>query len=753
MQITTTSDMDPTPPTSGIIAPFQQEAPSDGPYGELKAEIEASLAEAKKHVEEEQFSQALRTILGAVNKCPCEPAGEGKLRHAKDKACHIAQCMLAVNSGDPFALYQVANTPCTCGYRWLSCTRPLHAVALDALADCLDKAGQYIAAFATALATIRLDPASAVGYCRGARIIRYLLRCTPLPPNSAKGRAVAVVLNEASGAVGAPSAVLLRGTLGRFVQSGLRITDRYRRGPKDTYNVVLQRMAYHLKCDTALRDPVKEFPREVLGMVFSHLSTADLLKCLRVNKQWNLLAIQDDSWNDLRLTRPGSPRHHFANFLQQHQGIKSLVISDASDFHLKMGHRFSQIVFGLPQLDRLCIGFEYSPSRPLTVDLGGSKRTTPRTKTRLTQLSLESFDLEKPVAQLITLNVDTLTALNLVNTGPGVSALFEPFCLPNLKKLRITGGSSPAFHPLAAFLQMAPVVIATPNLEQLYLDGFLAGWLRSAPPSPDWGRLWPSLRNVTLGPGMRCFRDLRFRSWNPRFLPPFPASLQSLELLGTIPDVAYSALFTTTSPAPAADPTALLNGDLIDHHLPNLEIFRCLSGALEPRHLERLLKPSVTANKLKVLELTSPPVRAPPPGPDGIQQQPPTQFLPARDLAFLDRCALHTLGLHDFNFFHDPTSRFGATAAFDGDPFVAWLDAFPDLHTLGLYPGNWEGVAGFITALIARPGIKAIHQRYLSGVTWDQARQLARERGVELFHTQGHLPAGWKVFEDLEGWV
>jgi hypothetical protein len=36
-------------------------------------------------------------------------------------------------------------------------------------------------------------------------------------------------------------------------------------------------MAYHLKCDTALRDPVKEFPREVLGMVFSLLDTTDLV--------------------------------------------------------------------------------------------------------------------------------------------------------------------------------------------------------------------------------------------------------------------------------------------------------------------------------------------------------------------------------------------------------------------------------------------------------------------------------------------
>ena len=100
------------------------------------------------------------------------------------------------------------------------------------------------------------------------------------------------------GHAGAPSAILLRAVLGRFVQAGLRITDRYRRGPKDTFNVggsipipfdtrnwsahrfsqvVLRRMAYHLKCDTARRDPVKEFPREVLGMVFSLLDTTDIL--------------------------------------------------------------------------------------------------------------------------------------------------------------------------------------------------------------------------------------------------------------------------------------------------------------------------------------------------------------------------------------------------------------------------------------------------------------------------------------------
>jgi hypothetical protein len=177
------------------FALFDPQLPTAHPAQEAK--IETTLAEAQRLVQEEQFSQALRVILEvcflplrvmpnlllasfeqvtkpcssnkAVNMCPCEPAGEGKQRHAKDKSCHIAQCMGAVNSDEPFALYEVAQGLCTCGYRWPSCGRQLHAKALDALADCLDKAEQYVAAFATALAIIRLDPASAVVSIMGIR--------------------------------------------------------------------------------------------------------------------------------------------------------------------------------------------------------------------------------------------------------------------------------------------------------------------------------------------------------------------------------------------------------------------------------------------------------------------------------------------------------------------------------------------------------------------------------------------------------
>ncbi len=102
--------------------------------------------------------------------CSCEPAGGGKTRHGKEKSCHISQCVAAVRHKDPDALYQAAQVPCVCGYSWPACSRRLHMLALDALADCLEKGGQHVSAFSTALGMVRLDPASPVVSLEAHRI-------------------------------------------------------------------------------------------------------------------------------------------------------------------------------------------------------------------------------------------------------------------------------------------------------------------------------------------------------------------------------------------------------------------------------------------------------------------------------------------------------------------------------------------------------------------------------------------------------
>jgi hypothetical protein len=111
------------------------------------------------------------------------------------------------------------------------------------------------------------------------------------------------------------------------------------------------------------------------------------------------------------------------------------------------------MVFGLRQLDRLCIGFGKRRHVPLTLELDATKATT-RPRPHLTQLSLEAFDLKTPVTPLLSLNADTLVTLNLINTDPGVSDVFDAVSLPNLKKLRMTAGISPALHHGSSLTEM-----------------------------------------------------------------------------------------------------------------------------------------------------------------------------------------------------------------------------------------------------------------------------------------------------------
>jgi hypothetical protein len=94
--------------------------------------------------------------------CPCNPAASQQTAHQKDTTCSISQCIAAVKSDDTDALDEAVRGPCACGYSWPTCTRPLHALALDAQAERLEKIERYVGAFSTALALVRLDPASAV---------------------------------------------------------------------------------------------------------------------------------------------------------------------------------------------------------------------------------------------------------------------------------------------------------------------------------------------------------------------------------------------------------------------------------------------------------------------------------------------------------------------------------------------------------------------------------------------------------------
>lgn len=263
---------------------------------------------------------------------------------------------------------------------------------------------------------------------------------------------------------------------------------------------------------------------------------------------------------------------------------------------------------------------------------------------------------------------------------------------------------------------------ATPNLEKFYLDGFLM-----AARSHHWdpALLWPCLRELVLG--LKLYRhDL---GATDDLFPPLSSSLRSIEILSMDPDLCKAALFS-----PHMENTITMNPAIPDEalpeyypSLPNLEVFRYVAH-IELEHLKALLEPAAKAGKLKVLEL------------DVVGNDVASR--PAESLAFAASDNLHTLGLHNFNWGR------GSAHGFDGQPLIDWLECFPNLHTVAVYPGRWVAVELFIMKLIQHPKVRTIHQDVLQGVHWDQAVKLAAKHGVSLHHSPKHMPVVWPMLED-----
>jgi hypothetical protein len=72
------------------------------------------------------------------------------------------------------------------------------------------------------------------GYCRGARILRFLLNNCSQQTTPAVDRSMLAILR---GDAKQPWSVSLRRLLERFVDRALHTTDRYRQRPKDSYDV------------------------------------------------------------------------------------------------------------------------------------------------------------------------------------------------------------------------------------------------------------------------------------------------------------------------------------------------------------------------------------------------------------------------------------------------------------------------------------------------------------------------------------
>ncbi|KAK0745351.1 hypothetical protein B0T21DRAFT_345419 [Apiosordaria backusii] len=711
--------------------------------------MESLLNQARASLSKKLIKPALSDILAAIDLCRCNKNNTKQARHGKDKSCHLKQFVNGARSKDPDAIYDVAKTPCSCGFAWPSCSCPEHLKAVDLLTECLETDGHYASALATGLGLVRLRPSSAAGYCRAAKTIRLLLKLEKegkkaKKPDPKVERALKAIEKDAG-----LTTARLYAFMKRLVQAGINNTsEKYRDDAHDQYDHILLRMAHSLKLQDCLRDPAAKLPLELLREIFSYLGTADIIRSLRVSKKWNRIIKHDTLlWGQVHLRQPRNPGHRvFATFLRGHQGIRSLVIHEVSDFGLS-AKRLYMLLFGLPSLQRLvlCTALPHRCDTIQALDPAPGSRQ----KLGLTQLSLSGYMAPASLLiQLLQLSSQTLEVLDLIKTGGNPERAIEAVRMPKLRRLQVdaemTGRSMDQ-----NLLRMPEIVASTPSLEAFYLNGFLLLWTPGQP-SPKG---WPLLKHAAFGEAMGVSAHSPTTILLPRLFPPMTDRMEKIEILTPNPVVAHNYLFTVMEGAEARHPlhSKEMGWEFDDDalpKLPNLELFRSRC-ALDPDLLGRLLAvPAASEGSLALLELA-------------IEQQyairhpatwcPVVPYesigVPEEAFGWVKSKRIQHLGLCFFNY-NRFTFQYGQR--FDGQPFLNWLDNFPALNSVAVYPHYpGEGVMAFIGRLILHPKVKRIYQDSLrKGCEWNEASLLALQQGVYLHHCDFNLPYGASLFKN-----
>lgn len=98
----------------------------------------------------------------------------------------------------------------------------------------------------------------------------------------------------------------------------------------------------------------------------------------------------------------------------------------------------------------------------------------------------------------------------------------------------------------------------------------------------------------------------------------------------------------------------------------------------------------------------------------------------------LNKQAIHTLGCHEID---APSANDDLNLTGNSDAFLDWLDTFPNLHTVGVFPDKGGEKAWIVIAklLRRRHKIKTIYTDVLYGVYRDELLARARSDGIEIF--------------------
>ncbi|RKU44368.1 hypothetical protein DL546_002056 [Coniochaeta pulveracea] len=631
--------------------------------GQSPPVTEQYLARAQSFIESKDHRKAILALQKARDACKCQAdVQDGDLKfHSSTKSCLLESIFKAAVSEGWDAIYKAAAGPCPCGTRKLTCNREAHVEALDKLALCSLALGKPNNAMSFAAAAIDLCPASPWGYCRLAQVLRQT-------KNTERELMADVSNND-----------LVLGV----VKQGLYNVQNYGSVQHRLYPVLLK-----IRRQVVRSDPFACLPVELKVMVCSHLSTLDLIRCMKVSRGW-LKAIRDDPelWKRIYLPLPQCPGSNSSRvkglmrLLNRARRTSSLAFSEIT----LSDEQYKRILTALPELRHLHIEDvdDDDNCRYSWHDPGWGIQTS------LTRLTFHVFtrtteDGPLPLFKRISDTCkDTLEELQFFDFVTDPELLVLPMLLPKLRILRL--------HSNDAVLRMDNIIRSMPSLEQICLGGMaIVDWSRlnnspeDYPPNP-----WPNLKVFVLGYTIRC---------RGRFLQYLPKGIRVIDILALPEYATLSDWFDSDFIQNAPD-------------WPVLEYFR-FKHIPVPSGAWRVLQPSIASGTLKTLYLCDEGLHIL--SCLGCEGQPPEQ--------------VQVLGL-------SPSDGLSPV------DLMKCLDYYPSVHTVSISPESGTPVhPGVFKALVNRPGMKRIFQNVLYGVDWDEIQRLAEERGV-IVHT-----ADWPAY-------
>ncbi|CCE33863.1 uncharacterized protein CPUR_07791 [Claviceps purpurea 20.1] len=626
------------------------------------------------------YERALELLTMAMRSCPC---ARGTERHPCTCKCYEE---VGISGESIFEEAMLDHETCGVPWKYSKCDNVHHIQALDLRAAMYEATGKLDLAVRDAEWMLELAPQLPDGYIRLGNLVR-------LRNNGEHARNLYKAGIDAN----------------RFT-----VQDSSESSPK------LQQL-HALHRQTLRLDPLR-MPAEIVGLIFSYLSWTEILRVLRVSKNWKRVLtspVHGRLWRNIifAFINPGSEL--MPSYSQMHEILSWAGDGGARKIVVKSRNCTDAL---LTQLLEASPGLEYLELDNLSSMLPSNKKIWNQLRNVIISSDWRSFndsEVDSPggLPQMFLQNAaSSLEHLNL--SGIPLQWYRETSSLPLLPKLKTLQVRSDRIEEDYAPFPIFHFSVAFPRLEQLWIVPDIP-YLAFEPVEiwrGNWDDVWPHLKVLKF----QCFQSLVLQSINEHAA----ASYSSLRYLMSLNSLQHVSLDFKSEDWPRlfSGSHGLLSDLDVSQYPPskNLRHFE-VCASISPEGARTLV-----SNAIETGQLTSFDIFFPERPDQGYDRDTHIRHLKGYNW-LRGASSIHTLGCYEF--------RFPLDAETDEDlPLPQFLATFPNLRTLKI--SSWEyrtpEFVKVVVAVLRVTHLKTIYTDCVDGVFLDQLKETAQQYGVQV---------------------